>query len=106
MTADDLYNGISLNLVLLTFEDDYPLRKKDKYKLLQSLISLVEINKNQYTCHFGYGGLPALRSPVAPVAARILSSNAGERDPRANAKCGNSLPSIFIDISNVMNFFL
>ena len=28
MTADDLYNGISLNLVhvLLTFEDDYHLR--------------------------------------------------------------------------------
>ena len=25
-TADDLYNGISLNLVLLTFEDDYHLR--------------------------------------------------------------------------------
>ena len=55
MTADDLYNGISLNLVLLTFEDDYHLRWKDKYKLLQSLTSLVEINKNQYTCHTGYG---------------------------------------------------
>ena len=26
MTADGLYNGISLNLVLLTFEDDYRLR--------------------------------------------------------------------------------
>ena len=26
MTADDLYNGISLNLILLTFEDDYHLR--------------------------------------------------------------------------------
>ena len=25
MTADDLYNGISLKLVLLTFEDDYHL---------------------------------------------------------------------------------
>ena len=37
--------------------------KKDKYKLLQSLISLVEINKNQYTCHTGYGGLLAQRSP-------------------------------------------
>ena len=23
MTADNLYNGISLNLVLFTFEDDY-----------------------------------------------------------------------------------
>ena len=34
MTADDLYNGISLNLVLLTFEDDYHLQWKDKYKLL------------------------------------------------------------------------
>ena len=48
-------------------------------------MSLVEINKNQYRCHFGYGGLPALRSPVAPIAARIISSNAGERGPRANA---------------------
>ena len=47
MTADDLYNGMSLNLVLLTFEDDYHLRlKKNKYKLLQHLISLVEMNKN------------------------------------------------------------
>ena len=52
---------------------------------------MVEINKNQYTCHSGYVGLPALRSPVAPIAARILSSNAGERGPRANAECGNSL---------------
>ena len=26
MTADDLYSGISLNLVLLTFENDYHLR--------------------------------------------------------------------------------
>ena len=25
MTADDLHNGLSLNLVLLTFEDDYHL---------------------------------------------------------------------------------
>ena len=33
MTADDVYNGISLNLVLLTFEDDYRLRYKDKFKL-------------------------------------------------------------------------
>ena len=32
---------------------------------------MVEINKNQYTCHSGYVGLPALRSPVAPIAARI-----------------------------------
>ena len=62
---------------------------KDKYKLLQSLISLVEIDENQYTCHSGYGGLPALRFPVAPIAACILSSNAGERGPRANAKRGN-----------------
>ena len=52
---------------------------------------MVEINKNQYTCHSGYVGLPALRSPVAPIAARILSSNAGERGPRANAECGNWL---------------
>ena len=33
MTANDLYNGILLNLILLTFEDDYYLWKKDKYKL-------------------------------------------------------------------------
>ena len=32
---------------------------------------------------------PALHSPVAPITARILSSNAGERHPRANAKCEN-----------------
>ena len=63
--------------------------KKYKYKLLQILISLVETNKNQYTCHTVYGGLPALGSPVAPIAARILSSNAGERGLRANAECGN-----------------
>ena len=34
-------------------------------------------------------GLPTLRSPVAPIAARILSSNAGEHGPHANAECGN-----------------
>ena len=28
-------------------------------------------------------------SRVAPIAARIPSSNAGERGPRANAECGN-----------------
>ena len=50
---------------------------------------MVEINKNQYTCHSGYVGLSELRSPVAPIDARILSSNAGERGPRANAECGN-----------------
>ena len=55
MTADDLYNSTSLHLVLLTFEDDYHLRQKDKYKSLQSLISLVEINKNQYTSTLGMG---------------------------------------------------
>ena len=38
-----------------------------------------------------YGGLPALLSSVAPIAVRILSSNAGERGPRANAECGNSI---------------
>ena len=90
MPADDLYNGISLKLVLLNFKMIIICGKKVKYKLLQSLISLVEINKNQYTCHSG--GLPALRSSVAPIAARILSSSAGERDPRANAECGNWAP--------------
>ena len=85
MTADDLYNSISLNLVLLTFEDDYHLWLKDKYKLFQSLIYLAEIKKNQYICHSGYWGLPALRSPVAPIAAPILSSSAGERGLRTNA---------------------
>ena len=29
-------------------------------------------------------------SPVAPLAARIPSSHAGERGPRTNAECGNS----------------
>ena len=33
MTDEGLYNDISLKLVLLTFEDDYHLRWKDKYKL-------------------------------------------------------------------------
>ena len=28
MSADDLYNGISLKSLLLTFEDDYHLHKK------------------------------------------------------------------------------
>ena len=37
------------------------------------------------------GGLPALRSPVAPIAARIPSLNAGKRGQRANAECGNSI---------------
>ena len=32
---------------------------------------------------------PEIASPLAPIAARILSSNAGERGPRMNAKCGN-----------------
>ena len=86
MTADDLYNSISLNLVLLTFENDYHLWLKDKYKLFQSLIYLAEIKKNQYICHSGYWGLPALRSPVAPIAAPILSSSAGERGLRTNAE--------------------
>ena len=45
ITADDLYNGISLNLALLTFEDDYHLREKDKYNFILRLMSLVEINK-------------------------------------------------------------
>ena len=31
---NNLKNDISLNSVLLTFEDDYHLRWKDKYKLL------------------------------------------------------------------------
>ena len=57
MNADDLYNGISLNLVLLTFEDNNHLRQKDEYKLFQHLNTLVEINKNQYTCYTVYGGL-------------------------------------------------
>ena len=61
---------------------------------------MVEINKNQYTCHSGYVGLPALRSPVAPIAARILSSNAGERGPRANAECGNSFRTYPTQITN------
>ena len=26
MTADDLYNDVSLNLILLTFEDDNPMQ--------------------------------------------------------------------------------
>ena len=42
----------------------------------------------QYTCYTGYGG-PVLHIPVAPIAARILSSNAGERGPRTIVKCGN-----------------
>ena len=60
----------------------------DKYKLLKRLMSLVEINKNQCTYMLHYAG-PSQRSRVAPIAARIPSSNAGERGPRANAECGN-----------------
>ena len=59
---------------------------------------MVEINKNQYTCHSGYVGLPAMRFPVAPIAARILSSNAGERGPRVNAECGNY--DLFLSLSS------
>ena len=33
MTACDLYNGISLNLVWLAFEDDNHLQQRDEYKL-------------------------------------------------------------------------
>ena len=33
--------------------------------------------------------LAALQSPEAPIATRILSSNTGQRGPRANAECGN-----------------
>ena len=51
-------------------------------------MSIVEINKNKFTCYTAYGGLH-MHSPVAPVAARILSSNAEERGPRSNAKFGN-----------------
>ena len=32
---------------------------------------------------------PALHPPVAPIAARIPSSNTGERGPHTIAKCGN-----------------
>ena len=38
--------------------------------------------------HYALG--PAQHSRVAPIAARIPSSNTGERGPRANAECGNS----------------
>ena len=41
---------------------------------------------------------PALLSPVAPIATRIPSSNAGERGPRMNAECGNSMPPSRQDI--------
>ena len=38
--------------------------------------------------HYALG--PAQHSPRgAPIAARIPSSDAGERGPRANAECGN-----------------
>ena len=39
---------------------------------------------------------PALHSPVAPIAARILSSNVGERGPCANVKCGNYLAILML----------
>ena len=42
--------------------------------------------------HYAWG--PAQHSRVAPIAARIPSSNAGERGPRANVECGNNQASI------------
>ena len=39
---------------------------------------------------------PAQHSRVAPIAARIPSSNAGERGPRANAEIGNYVVYFFI----------
>ena len=40
------------------------------------------------------------RSRVAPIAARIPSSNAGERGPRANAECGNCYDGVDDDDGN------
>ena len=37
--------------------------------------------------HYAWG--PAQHSRVAPIAARIPSSDTRERGPRANAECGN-----------------
>ena len=61
-------------------------------------MSLVEINKNQRTYMLHYAQGPAQHSPVAPIAARIPSSNAGERGPRANAECENSNDIPFISM--------
>ena len=41
---------------------------------------------------------PAQHSRVAPRDARIPSSNAGERGPRANAECGNSIELRMVQI--------
>ena len=49
--------------------------------------------------HYAYG--PAQHSRVAPIAARILSSNAGERGPRTNAECGNYLFMLGLKLNHV-----
>ena len=81
-------NGISLNFVLWllkmiiicgkgiikSYDNDWCHWQK-----------LIRINTHATLC-MG----PALHSSVAPIAARILSSDAEEHGPRANAKCGNS----------------
>ena len=43
------------------------------------------------------GACTAADSRVAPIAARIPSSNAWERGPRANAECGNCLGPLLVN---------
>ena len=38
---------------------------------------------------------------VAPIAAHIISSNAGEHGPRANTKCGNFVTEFVKNISAI-----
>ena len=66
-------------------------------------MSLVEIYKN-HMLHCVWG--PALHSPVASIATRILSSNAGERGPHMNDECGKSLLFPNIVIANLALSFL
>ena len=46
---------------------------------------------------------PALHSPVAPIATRIVSFNAGERGPSANAKCGNYIKVLKLALSSALS---
>ena len=49
--------------------------------------------------HYALGPASAQHSRVAPIAARIPSSNAEERGPRANAECEN-LEAQWINLHN------
>ena len=57
------------------------------YKLLERLISLIEIDMNRCTCMLHCVWRPALHSPVTPIAPCIPSSNARERSTLEHGGC-------------------